>query len=71
MTGNELIKRLRKIGRIRGLSVWIDKKRGRGSHFIFYFGDRRTVMKDRRQEIGPGLLRKILDNLGLTREDIE
>ena len=70
MIGNELIKILRKLGKKRGLSVRIDKKRGRGSHFILYFGSKYTVMKDRRKEIGPGLLKKILDNLGLTRKDI-
>ena len=71
MNGNELIKILKKLGKERGRAVRIDKKRGRGSHFTLYFGIKRTIMKDRTKEIGPGLLKKILDNLGLTREDIE
>jgi len=71
MTGNELIKRLRRIGRICGLSVWIDKKRGCGSHFTLYFGGRYTIMKDRSKESGPGLLKKILGNLGLSKKDLE
>ena len=71
MNGNELIKILKKLGKERGRTVRIDKKRGKGSHFTLYFGKKRTIMKDRRKEIGPGLLKKILDNLGLTREDIE
>jgi len=68
--GNELIKIVRKLGKERDLTVRIDKKRGRGSHFTLYFGNKRTIMKDRTQEIGPGLLKKILDNLGLKRDDI-
>lgn len=71
MIGSELIKMLKRIGRERKLAVRIDKKRGKGSHFTLYFGNRRTIMKDRTKEIGPGLLHKILENLGLTREDIE
>lgn len=70
MNGNELIKKIRKLGKERDLTVRIDKKRGRGSHFTLYFGNKRTIMKDRTKEIGPGLLKKILDNLGLKRNDI-
>ena len=78
--GNELIKIVRKLGKERDLTVRIDKKRGRGSHFTLYFGNKRTIMKDRtlsivviqnlRRLTGPGLLKKILDNLGLKRDDI-
>ena len=71
MNGNELIKTLKKIGKTQGLTVRVDRKRGKGSHFTLYFGNHRTIMKDRTKEIGPGLLKKILFNLGLTREDIE
>ena len=71
MNGNELIKILKKIGRKRGLAVRIDRKRGRGSHFTLYFGNRYKIMKDRKKEIGPGLLHTILNNLGLSKEDIE
>lgn len=70
MNGSELIKILRKLGKQRGLTVRIDKKRGRGSHFTLYFGDNQTIMKDRTKEIGSGLLKKLLDNLGLSRDDI-
>jgi mRNA interferase HicA len=70
MNGSELIKILRKLGKQRGLTVRIDKKRGRGSHFTLYFGDNRTIMKDRTKEISSGLLKKLLDNLGLSRDDI-
>jgi hypothetical protein len=34
-------------------------------------GDRFTILKDRRKEIGPGLLQAMLDQLGLTRNDIK
>jgi len=71
MNGNELIKILKKAGNKQGLAVRIDRKRGKGSHFTLYFGNKRTIMKDRTKEIGPGLLKKILENLGLKRKDIE
>ena len=34
-------------------------------------GDRYTIMKDRKKEIGPGLLKKMLTDLGLEKSDIE
>ena len=71
MNGNELIKILKKIGREKGLTVSLDRKRGKGSHFTLYFGTKRTIMKNGTKEIGPGLLKKILENLGLKKEDIE
>jgi hypothetical protein len=30
-----------------------------------------TTLKDRKKEIGPGLLKAMLDQLGLTKEDLE
>jgi len=71
MNGSELLKILKKTGKKQGLNVRIDRKRGKGSHFTLYFGKRKTIMKDRTKEIGPGLLRKILENLGLKKDDLE
>lgn len=70
MTGDELIKRLRKLARARGITVVLDTKPGKGSHGRLYFGERFTTVKDRRKPIGEGLLRKMLADLGLSKEDI-
>ncbi len=42
---------------------------GPGSHGTPYAGDRKTTVKDRRKEIGKGLLAKMLTDLGIDRED--
>ena len=34
-----------------------------------YAGDRRTTVKDRKKEIGKGLLNKMLADLGIDREE--
>ena len=41
------------IGRSHGVAVRIDHKRGKGSHSTLYFGERKTILKDRRKEIPP------------------
>lgn len=70
MKGRRFIDRVVAIGRERGVPVRIDRKRGKGSHLVLHFGGRKTVVKDRRKEIGPGLLSAMLHQLGLTHRDV-
>jgi hypothetical protein len=71
MTGDEFERRIRRLGRRRGVSVSFDRTHGKGSHGRLYYGDRFTTLKDRKKEIGPGLLKAMLDQLGLTKVDLE
>ncbi len=71
MTGNELIRRLVRLGRERGIEVRLDELKGKGSHAALYYGSQRTTLKDRRKEIGAGLLRAMLRQLGLKPRDLE
>src|SRR5215472_8166824 len=50
MTGNELLRRLSRLGRQRGVAVRFEEERGKGSHGTVSFGNRFTVLKDRRAE---------------------
>ena len=54
MTAGEFIRRVNALGAARGVPVRFDKARGKGSHGTLYYGDRFTVVKDRRKECGPG-----------------
>lgn len=69
MTGREFIERVTAIGRDRGVTVYIDTKRGKGSHIILHYGRQKTIVKDRRKELGPGLLSKMIRSLKLERQD--
>ena len=69
MTGREFIKRVSEIGRSRGMEVRVNTERGKGSHVTLYYGNANTIVKDRRKEIGPGLLSKMIRDLGLNRSD--
>jgi mRNA interferase HicA len=48
-----------------------EARHGKGSHRRLYYGERFTTVKDRKKEIGPGLLQKMLADLGLSRNDLE
>ena len=71
MTGDELIRRLKHVARSRGLVVRFEPGAGKGSHGRLYLGDAFTTLKDRRKEIGPGLLRAMRRQLGIDPRDLE
>ena len=53
------------------IEVRFEARLGKGSHGRLYYGNRFTTVKDRKKEVGPGLLQKMLDDLGLSKTDIE
>lgn len=67
--GREFVNRVFELGAERNVSVRIDTKRGKGSHATLYYGSRKTVVKDRRKELAPGLLSAMIRQLGLDRSD--
>lgn len=68
VTGAEFMRRLQKLGKARGIAVAFRAERGKGSHGTLYYGERFTVLKDRRKELSPGLLAAMRKQLGLTGE---
>jgi mRNA interferase HicA len=67
MRAGEFIRQVEHIGRQRG----IETGRGKGSHGTLFFGERFTVVVDRRRELKTGLLHAMLRQLGLRLSDIE
>ena len=57
VNGREFITRVRKLARRNGIAVRFDRTRGMGSHRTLYYGDRFTVLKDRRKPLKAGKLR--------------
>ncbi len=71
VNGNELLKKLKKLGKQNNIAIRFETKRGKGSHGTLYYGNRKTILKDRKKEIGPGLLSKMLAELGLDKNDMK
>lgn len=69
MNGNELIKKLKKYAKAQDLAFDLEEGHGKGSHGRIYLGSGFTTIKDRKKEIGEGLLRKMLKDLGVDRAD--
>jgi mRNA interferase HicA len=70
MTGNEFIRKVRRLGRKRGVSVTFVTERGKGSHGTLYYGDKRTIVRNPKDELKTGTLHAMLSQLGLTLADL-
>jgi mRNA interferase HicA len=68
--GSEFIRRVQAIGKERRLASRVDEKRGKGSHVTLYFGDRRTVVRNPKDELKTGTLHAMCKQLGIKKEDL-
>ncbi|GBE11121.1 hypothetical protein BMS3Bbin12_02281 [bacterium BMS3Bbin12] len=48
MIGSELVRRIERLGKARGISVRFVSHQGKGSHGRLYYGERFTTVKDRK-----------------------
>ena len=71
MNGGEFLRKLRRLGRRRGIEVELVEFRGKGSHARVYFGSRFTAIKDRKKELPKGLLRAMCRQLRIDPKDLE
>ena len=69
MNGRQFIMRVRRWAKSRGLEVRFLASEGPGSHGTLHVGRRKTTVKDRRKEIGKGLIAKMLADLEIERDD--
>ena len=70
MKGAELVRKLRRLAKERGLEFSYEPRHGKGSHGQLLLGDRLTTVKDPKKEISPGLLHDMLSQLGLKKDDL-
>ena len=68
--GSEFLRKVKAVARRKKLTLRWMAERGSGSHGTLYVGNRFTVVKDLKKEIGPGLLSDMLKQLGIRKEDL-
>ena len=71
MKGIEFIRKIKNLAKHRGFDCRLDKKRGKGSHVTLYFGDKRTIVRNPKDELKKGTMYAMLKQLGLTKQDIQ
>ncbi|MDE0102416.1 MAG: hypothetical protein OXN89_08545 [Bryobacterales bacterium] len=67
MNGREFIRRAKRYAASNGLNFRFERGKGKGSHDQLYVGSRRTTVK--RSELSKGLLRNMIRDLGIEKED--
>jgi mRNA interferase HicA len=70
MNGKEFIKRVRKIGKSKGLSFSVDEARGKGSHVTLYLGDNLTIVRNPKDDLKSGTFHAMLKQLNITLDEI-
>jgi len=70
MKGGEFLRKVKAISKRNKLMYRWTPERGAGSHGTLYLGDRFTVVKDLKKELGPGLLADMCKQLGIRKEDL-
>ena len=69
MDGYEFQRRVKRLGQKNGYAVRFEQH-GKGSHGRLYYGTRFTTLKDRKKEIGKGLLKAMCLQLDISPEDL-
>jgi mRNA interferase HicA len=70
VTGNEFLRKLRVLGKRRGIPVSLNATRGKGSHQTVYFGGAFTVLRSPKDELKTGTLHAICSQLGIKVADL-
>ena len=69
MTGNEFIKRVKKLAKVKGQKVSINKSRGKGSHITLYYGENFAIVRNLKDELKTGTYKAMLEQLGIKEDE--
>ena len=70
VTGNEFVRRVKALGKRRGVAVALDASRGKGSHQTLYFGSAFTVVRNLKDELKTGALHGMCSQIGIKASEL-
>jgi mRNA interferase HicA len=68
--GSEFERGVQKLAKAKDLSCYFVASKGKGSHGRLYLGSDFTTLKDRKKELGKGLLVKMCRDLNIRPGDL-
>ena len=68
--GGEFLRSLHRLARRKALSYRFAPAKGKGSHGAVCLGSAYTIVKDRKKEIGTGLLHDMCQDLGIDPREV-
>lgn len=70
MRGNEFIRKMKALGKARGIAVTLNASRGKGSHQTLYFGAAFTVIRNPKDELKSGTFHAMRRQLEVDPTDL-
>lgn len=70
MTGNEFIRKVKALGKSRGIVVKLNSSRGKGSHQTLYLGNAFTVVRNPKDELKTGTFHAMCSQFGIKPGDL-
>lgn len=70
MTGKEFIRKVKTLGKQRGVAVTLSASRGKGSHHTLYYGTAFTVVRNPKDELKTGTLHGMCAQLGIKPSEL-
>lgn len=70
MKGNEFLRKVQALAKLRGLTFRVDEKRGKGSHVTLYFGEHMTIVRNPKDELKTGTLHAMCKQLGIKKGEL-
>ena len=70
MKGAEFLRRVQNLAREQGMRCEWHPDKGKGSHGVLIYGDRRTVLRNLKDELKTGTYYAMLKQLGLKSIDV-
>jgi mRNA interferase HicA len=71
LKGSEFVRRVQRVAKKKGIRAEYKAERGKGSHGTLYFGDKRTVVRNLKDELKTGTFHAMLKQLGIKDSDLE
>lgn len=71
MRGNTFTKNVARPADERGIECRVDNKRGKGSHVSLYYGTRKTIVRNPKDELKTGTFHAMLGQLGIGSDEIQ
>ena len=68
--GGEFLRKVHDLARRKDMRYAFVPAKGKGSHGTVYFGSAFTIVKDRKKELGVGLLRAMCRDLGIDPREL-
>jgi mRNA interferase HicA len=70
MKGSEFLRKLKNLGKEKGIKVKLIEERGKGSHCTIEFGNRFTIIRNLKDELKTGTFNAMLKQLGISKNEL-